>query len=51
MYVHSVTYARVNISSYQRMLEVYFKSDMQTPPLGRKGRRTKEPLDESERGE
>ena len=27
MYVHTVTYARVNISSYQRMPEVYFNLD------------------------
>ena len=32
--------------------EISITSDMQmTPPYGRKGRRTKEPLDESERGE
>ena len=32
--------------------EIWIASDMQmTPPYGRKWRRTKEPLDESERGE
>ena len=32
--------------------EISITSDMQmTPPYGRKGRRTKEPLDENERGE